>query len=620
MSASPGNRRHLGIAAFLAWVGLAVGWPACSAATGGHAQPTAAPVAPPPPLPPGVASDYLLGVTLLGQGDAAGAFPFLDRAYRYATDQPHIAEALLAALLGTGQLERAQTVLDQMSRSAPDNLELRKQRIALLTDRRLYSEALDEIGRARGLAAGGPEDDELLLMEGEVLARSGRWQEALPLYLAANERLPERREQILPLVAALLARSGRAQESPALWRAALAGAPGSGALRQGLLRELVAQGEDRAAIAVADEGDVLARGAAAARDGEPDIAQESEGAAPASWLAYLGNLLAQAGRPAVAQGLFQERWRAGKLALEPALWLAQALVREDKLAEAEQLLREMTRRWPQAGRAQQFLGETLMSRGDHAGGEEALRRAVAADPREPEFQVSLVRALAVGSDRATEAGEPADKLAVRRQELRRAAEGAAAAVRIDDRRGRMILGFAFRGLGDHAQASLQFAAAAAEPQFRREALLQLAACQDDLRLFNDARSTLETLIKEYPDDATIANFLGYFLAERGVELERAERLIQQALATDPDSPEYIDSLGWVAYRRGDFQRAFDLLVTAVNSRPNDPIILEHLGLTLRALGQHQEAARIFRRALAAGGDAEQLSAWLRELDRNGEAP
>jgi tetratricopeptide (TPR) repeat protein len=61
--------------------------------------------------------------------------------------------------------------------------------------------------------------------------------------------------------------------------------------------------------------------------------------------------------------------------------------------------------------------------------------------------------------------------------------------------------------------------------------------------------TMETLLREVmrlkADDAQAYNALGYSLAERGVRLDEALKLIQQAMSLAPDDPFILDSLGWV---------------------------------------------------------------------------
>ena len=62
---------------------------------------------------------------------------------------------------------------------------------------------------------------------------------------------------------------------------------------------------------------------------------------------------------------------------------------------------------------------------------------------------------------------------------------------------------------------------------------------------------MRELLEVNPQNASALNFIGYTLADHGEQLEEAERLVRRALAIHPDSGAYLDSLGWVQFRRGD---------------------------------------------------------------------
>jgi len=298
---------------------------------------------------------------------------------------------------------------------------------------------------------------------------------------------------------------------------------------------------------------------------------------------------------------------------EATFWLSRLLAHVERWNEALALLRDAIVRWPDDARGYLYLGEALAERGDAVGAEAQVRRALKQEPDHVESLLALTRLLTVRAG-------PLPARAPERAELARVAARARELAPPDDARAGMILGYAYRALLDPESSAQQFTVAAATPAARREALLQLAVCQEDLKRDGEARATLETLRGEFPDDPTVANSLGYFLAERGVELPRAETLVRAALARQPENPFYLDSLGWIAFRRGDFPAAFDLLVQAANAAPGQPEILEHLGLTLQALGRVDEAARVLRQALDAGADKARIDARLRSLAGAGGKP
>jgi Flp pilus assembly protein TadD len=312
--------------------------------------------------------------------------------------------------------------------------------------------------------------------------------------------------------------------------------------------------------------------------------------------------------------ILADRREQGFLELEPSLFLARLLVQKQREAEALHLLREVARRWPDASRAHFFLGDLLAATGDLTGGEPFLRRAVELAPNEANFLVALLRLLTIRHQGALTPARPDSAAQAVRDELSHLAMRASALLSPEETSQRMILGFTYRALVDFPRAQDEFRLAARNPNHRKEALLQLAICQDEAGETDLATKTLEKLWEEYPGDPVVANSLGYLLAEQKTDLERAEALIRQALAVDPENGAYIDSLGWVFFQQGNFSKAFDQLVRAANALPDDGTILEHLGLTLRALGQTDEALRVLRRAIAVGADPDKWTEVIQELE------
>jgi len=109
---------------------------------------------------------------------------------------------------------------------------------------------------------------------------------------------------------------------------------------------------------------------------------------------------------------------------------------------------------------------------------------------------------------------------------------------------------------------------------------------------------MRRLLQVNPENASAMNFVGYTLADRGKDLPEAERLIRRALELQPDTGAFLDSLGWLYFKRGDFHRAVGQLEEAVQRDP-DPVIYEHLGDAYRAASNRAQAAAAYRRALDA---------------------
>ena len=100
-----------------------------------------------------------------------------------------------------------------------------------------------------------------------------------------------------------------------------------------------------------------------------------------------------------------------------------------------------------------------------------------------------------------------------------------------------------------------------------------------------------------PDNALILNNLGYTLADRNIKLDEAEELIRRAVEAEPENGYYVDSLGWVLFRRGKFEEALEYLKRADRLTPNEPEVIDHIADAYWILGEEALAIREWERAL-----------------------
>lgn len=106
-------------------------------------------------------------------------------------------------------------------------------------------------------------------------------------------------------------------------------------------------------------------------------------------------------------------------------------------------------------------------------------------------------------------------------------------------------------------------------------------------------------LKHDPKHGPSNNDLGYTWADRGENLDKALEMIQLAMASEPNNPNYRDSLGWVYYKLGRFDEAVEELTRAMNDpRGGSPVIIEHLADALYRAGRHEEAVQVWRRTLS----------------------
>ena len=123
-----------------------------------------------------------------------------------------------------------------------------------------------------------------------------------------------------------------------------------------------------------------------------------------------------------------------------------------------------------------------------------------------------------------------------------------------------------------------------------------AMVSEKLGNIDQLEQDLSHIIDLNPKNATALNALGYTLADRTKRLDEALKLIQQARLISPADPAIIDSLGWVYFRMGDFDKSLELLKKAYANFP-DAEVAAHLGEVLWAMGLKEEAIEIWKKGL-----------------------
>ncbi|PYJ69726.1 MAG: hypothetical protein DME75_10520, partial [Verrucomicrobia bacterium] len=126
------------------------------------------------------------------------------------------------------------------------------------------------------------------------------------------------------------------------------------------------------------------------------------------------------------------------------------------------------------------------------------------------------------------------------------------------------------------------------------------ATAEQAGLYEKAADLLRKSIALDPANAAEAyNYLGYMWADHNMQLDEAEEMIKRALEIEPNNGSYLDSLGWVEFRKGKFDQALaDLLRASKNMDRDDPIVFEHMGDIYLKLDRVPEALESWQKALA----------------------
>ena len=115
--------------------------------------------------------------------------------------------------------------------------------------------------------------------------------------------------------------------------------------------------------------------------------------------------------------------------------------------------------------------------------------------------------------------------------------------------------------------------------------------------YDQAEQAFRQVLQQNPSNSMALNYLGYMLADRNSHLEEALNLIKKALDLDPQNYNYIDSLGWVYFKLGNYDQAEENLRRAADKAPADATIQDHLGELYARTNRFKLAATHWERAL-----------------------
>ena len=136
-----------------------------------------------------------------------------------------------------------------------------------------------------------------------------------------------------------------------------------------------------------------------------------------------------------------------------------------------------------------------------------------------------------------------------------------------------------------------------KPEDKDYALFVAGSIYERQKKYDKAEEAFHKVLADDPKDAMTLNYLGYMLADRGTRLDEALGYIRRAVALDPQNGAYLDSLGWVYYKMGNYELAEENLRRAAERMNDDPTIHDHLGELYMKTGRIKLAATNWERSL-----------------------
>lgn len=177
-----------------------------------------------------------------------------------------------------------------------------------------------------------------------------------------------------------------------------------------------------------------------------------------------------------------------------------------------------------------------------------------------------------------------------------------------------FLAIALREAKHPQQAVITFEEALNEAQQANDEVLNArfyfdyGAAADQAGFYDKAADLFRRSISLDPANSAEAyNYVAFMWAEHNMHLDEAEDMVGRALQFDPNNGAYLDTLGWIHYRKGKFEDALnELLRASQNLTRPDPIVFEHIGDTYAKLNRVPQALDLWQKAAALSPDNKLL--------------
>lgn len=159
-------------------------------------------------------------------------------------------------------------------------------------------------------------------------------------------------------------------------------------------------------------------------------------------------------------------------------------------------------------------------------------------------------------------------------------------------------GFTLSQLGENEEAAEYIQRALILEPNDVNLLGQLGLLYNNMQYMEQSDSLYEKALELDPENALINNNYAYSLSERGLQLERALKMVTIAIEADSLNSSYLDTIGWIHFKLGNYQLAEHYIEKAIEQGGEDnAVLLEHLGDVLFMQGNKTRAQQLWKKAL-----------------------
>ncbi len=150
--------------------------------------------------------------------------------------------------------------------------------------------------------------------------------------------------------------------------------------------------------------------------------------------------------------------------------------------------------------------------------------------------------------------------------------------------------------------------APARKPFKSVVFGALGDANSNLGNTEEADRAYELALRYDPENHNAMNNYAYNLSLRGEKLEKAQELAEKAMELDADNAAYLDTMGWIFYKMGEYEKARRFIKASIDLDDTGASaeVLEHLGDVYNKLGNQEEAKKWWKRAFDKDSSLEHL--------------
>lgn len=133
--------------------------------------------------------------------------------------------------------------------------------------------------------------------------------------------------------------------------------------------------------------------------------------------------------------------------------------------------------------------------------------------------------------------------------------------------------------------------------FRSIIYSTLGDVKNELDKWSESTDAFQNALRLDRNNHNALNNYAYYLSLRSENLDEALEMSKRAVGMEPQNAAYLDTLGWIYYKKGDFDTALEYIHQAVDTGEASAEVYEHLGDVYDALGEESKAREWWEKAL-----------------------